>query len=79
MHVGHPRATLNIMNVYNPNNRTDRATFWERIRLQVAGEEWRIGGDFNMIESLHDSSNNHPIFSKEMNINSGRSYVSTLT
>ena len=49
----------NIMNVYALNNRTDRATFWKHIRLQVAGEEeWCIGGDFNMIESCHDNSNN---------------------
>ena len=50
------------MNVYVPNSRTKRATFWEHIRLQVAGaEEWCTGGDFNMIESIHDSSNNNPI------------------
>ena len=51
----------NFMNVYAQNSILERATFWERIRLQVVGEEWCIGGDFNMIESLHDSSNNNPI------------------
>ena len=52
----------NFMNVYAPNRIIERATFWERIRLQVAGaEEWCIGGDFNMIESINDSSNNNPI------------------
>ena len=52
----------NFMNVYAPNSRTKRATFWERTLLQVAGtEEWCIGGDFNMIESIHNSSNNNPI------------------
>ena len=50
------------MNVHAPNSRIERGTFWERIFLQVAGEEeWCIGGDFNMIEFLHDSSNNNPI------------------
>ena len=48
--------------VYAPNSITERATFWERICLQIAGEEeWCIGGDFNMIKSLHDSSSNNPI------------------
>ena len=52
----------NFMNVYAPNSRTEREILWERIHLQVAGEEeWCIGGDFNMIKSLHDSLNNNPI------------------
>ena len=58
--IGHPRATLEYMNVYALNNKTDRATFWECIRLQVASEvEWCIGGDFTMIEPLHNSSNSN--------------------
>ena len=49
------------MNVYAPKSITERATFWERIRLQVADEEWCIVGDFDMIKTLHDSSNNNPM------------------
>ena len=36
----------NFLNVYTPNSRTERTTFWESIRVQVAGEEWCIAGDF---------------------------------
>ena len=33
----------NFMNVYAPNSRTERATFWEDIVIQAAGEEeWCI-------------------------------------
>ena len=54
------------MNVYSPNSIIERAIFWERIHVQVAGsEDLCIGGDFNMIESLHHSSNNNLLVLQE--------------
>ena len=38
-----PGQRWNFMNVYAPNSRTERATFWEDIVIQAAGEEeWCI-------------------------------------
>ena len=48
---------LGLLNIYAPNDSSDRIPLWDSVRESLPQSCcWIFGGDFNMVESLADKS-----------------------
>lgn len=45
-----------IVNIYAPHSRSEKAELWTSIKDVLPTDDWTFCGDFNMIESLNDST-----------------------
>jgi exonuclease III len=52
---------IGFLNIYAPNQRRERATFWDEVCQGLPdADSWVLGGNINMVENEEDRSGNPP-------------------